>query len=114
MHVLIFRSGCMAYFFGFFGISFLDTNAMARSPSSFGLAQLDQQLHTSGRQAAYGDRRDNVSDTMCAKEGTPSAGTSVPSIEKTESPPLVPIPEGEEFSDMTNEEVSKVASESEV
>ena len=41
------RSGCMAYFFGFFGISFLDTNAMERSPSSFGLSHLDEQLYTS-------------------------------------------------------------------
>lgn len=39
----------MAYFFGFFGISFLDTNAMERSPSSFGLSlsHLDDQLYTS-------------------------------------------------------------------
>lgn len=37
----------MAYFFGFFGISFLDTNAMERSPSSFGLSHLDEQLYTS-------------------------------------------------------------------
>ncbi len=31
---------CMAYFFGFFGISFLDKNAMVHSPSSFGLSDL--------------------------------------------------------------------------
>lgn len=37
----------MAYFFGFFGISFLDTNAMERSPSSFGLSHLDGQLYNS-------------------------------------------------------------------
>ncbi|CAM9140000.1 unnamed protein product, partial [Sphacelaria rigidula] len=38
--ILLIWFGCMAYFFGFFGISFLDTNAMARSPSSFGLSHL--------------------------------------------------------------------------
>lgn len=36
----------MAYFFGFFGISFLDTNAMERSPSSFGLSHLDEHLYS--------------------------------------------------------------------
>lgn len=44
------RSGCMAYFFGFFGISFLDTNAMERSPSSFGLSHLDGHLYASSNQ----------------------------------------------------------------
>ncbi len=44
----------MAYFFGFFGISFLDTNAMERSPSSFGLSHLDEQLYTS---ASRGQRQ---------------------------------------------------------
>lgn len=40
----------MAYFFGFFGISFLDTNAMERSPSSFGLSHLDGHLYASSNQ----------------------------------------------------------------
>jgi len=34
---------CLAYFFGFFGISFLDTEALSESPSSFGLAELQRQ-----------------------------------------------------------------------
>ncbi len=38
--ILIIWCVCMAYFFGFFGISFLDKNAMARNPSSFGLSDL--------------------------------------------------------------------------
>ncbi|CAM9746631.1 unnamed protein product [Chrysoparadoxa australica] len=46
--VLVIWSICMVYFFGFFGISFLDKNAMVRSPSSFGLAQLEQHLSTAG------------------------------------------------------------------
>lgn len=40
----------MAYFFGFFGISFLDTDSMERSPSSFGLSHLDDQLYNSSSQ----------------------------------------------------------------
>lgn len=34
---------CLAYFFGFFGISFLDTEAISESPSTFGLAELQRQ-----------------------------------------------------------------------
>lgn len=44
----------MAYFFGFFGISFLDTNAMERSPSSFGLSHLDGHLYASSNQRQQG------------------------------------------------------------
>mmetsp|Transcript_13353 Transcript_13353/g.18850 ORF Transcript_13353/g.18850 Transcript_13353/m.18850 type:complete len:591 (+) Transcript_13353:95-1867(+) len=42
--VLIIWCVCMAYFFGFFGISYLDKNAIVHSPSSFGLSQLDAKL----------------------------------------------------------------------
>ncbi len=45
--ILIVWCVCMAYFFGFFGISFLDKNAMVRSPSSFGLPDLDIPQPTS-------------------------------------------------------------------
>ena len=110
----------MAYFFGFFGISFLDTNAMERSPSTFGLSHLDNQLYTSRDQrpggafakasssaAAAAGKGVNggrppapVSNasTMCAKEAPQLVGT-------VGLPPLGPIPEGEEYSSMTNEEV---------
>lgn len=37
---------CLAYFFGFFGISFLDTEALSESPSSFGLAELQRQAES--------------------------------------------------------------------
>lgn len=36
-------SVCLAYFFGFFGISFLDTEAISESPSTFGLAEVQRQ-----------------------------------------------------------------------
>jgi len=38
---------CLAYFFGFFGISFLDTEAISESPSSFGLNNLQQSSSSS-------------------------------------------------------------------
>ncbi|CAM9694841.1 unnamed protein product [Ascophyllum nodosum] len=118
--ILIIWSGCMAYFFGFFGISFLDTNAMERSPSTFGLSHLDNQLYTSRDQrpggafakasssaAAAAGKGVNggrppapVSNasTMCAKETPQLVGT-------VGLPSLGPIPEGEEYSIMTNEEI---------
>jgi len=34
---------CLAYFFGFFGISFLDQETLQRSPSSLGLAEVKQE-----------------------------------------------------------------------
>lgn len=120
----------MAYFFGFFGISFLDTNAMARSPSSFGLSHLDQQLYAprddTSAKAASGVGGYNLQvaapNAMCAKE-TPSVagaaqaaaagnsgsigggdGSSVKGASQIVSS-LGPIPEGEEYSSMTDDEV---------
>lgn len=43
---------CLAYFFGFFGISFLDTEALRESPSSFGLAELQHETEVAGARAA--------------------------------------------------------------
>ena len=40
---MVLWSMCLAYFFGFFGISFLDTEAISESPSTFGLAELQRQ-----------------------------------------------------------------------
>lgn len=124
----------MAYFFGFFGISFLDTNAMERSPSTFGLSHLDEQLYPqrgqspgaafvehSASAAGKGTNGDvspiSVSNasTMCAKE-TPQVGAlsaddmsgkaGGSKARTVKLPPLVPIPEGDEFSSMTDEEVN--------
>jgi hydroxymethylglutaryl-CoA reductase (NADPH) len=41
--ILLLWTLCMAYFFGFFGIAFLDTDAISQSPSSFGLAELKKK-----------------------------------------------------------------------
>lgn len=43
---------CLAYFFGFFGISFLDTEALSESPSSFGLADLQRQAEAEAARSA--------------------------------------------------------------
>lgn len=123
----------MAYFFGFFGISFLDTNAMERSPSTFGLSHLDEQLYpqrgqspgaafaersasAAGKGATGGRSPRSVSNasTMCTKETPQLVAPSANDVSGKAGgskagavalPPLVPIPEGEEFSSMTDEEV---------
>ena len=41
--IMVIWSMCLAYFFGFFGISFLDTEAISESPSTFGLAELQRR-----------------------------------------------------------------------
>jgi hypothetical protein len=41
--IMVLWTMCLAYFFGFFGISFLDTEAISESPSTFGLSDLQRQ-----------------------------------------------------------------------
>jgi hypothetical protein len=50
LFMMMLWSFCLAYFFGFFGISFVDKEALEESPSSFGLNELDAQLNTINRQ----------------------------------------------------------------
>lgn len=40
---------CLAYFFGFFGISFVDKDALKESPSTFGLDDIQSQIEASER-----------------------------------------------------------------
>eukprot|EP01038_Epipyxis_sp_PR26KG_P007570 gene7570-10313_t len=42
--LMVLWSLCLAYFFGFFGISFVDKQALSESPSSFGLGSLGDEL----------------------------------------------------------------------
>jgi len=45
--VLMIMCCCLAYFFGFFGISFVDKDTLAESPSSYGLSDLPNSQHES-------------------------------------------------------------------
>ena len=45
--IMILWSMCLAYFFGFFGISFLDTESISESPSTYGLSELQRQVEAS-------------------------------------------------------------------
>ena len=47
---------CLAYFFGFFGISFLDTEALSESPSSFGLAELQREAEAAAARTSSSSR----------------------------------------------------------
>lgn len=69
----------MAYFFGFFGISFLDTNAMERSPSSFGLSHLDTQLYPSRPSGRTGAEATAQFAEASGKSGEPVRGLPLPS-----------------------------------
>lgn len=102
----------MAYFFGFFGISFLDKNAMARSPSSFGLHHLGQQLYSGSHEHhadfAKGAASHTSSNSMCSQELPPAASpvkTAAPMADSEPRASLGSIPEGEEYCSMSNDEV---------
>lgn len=44
--IMVLWTLCLAYFFGFFGISFLDTEEIRESPSLFGLSELQRQANS--------------------------------------------------------------------
>jgi hydroxymethylglutaryl-CoA reductase (NADPH) len=75
--ILVICCVCMAYFFGFFGISFLDKNAMERSPSAFALSHLDAQLSSTPhhqrrqqqQQQHHPQKQQQHASTMCKAEG---------------------------------------------
>ena len=72
---------CLAYFFGFFGISFLDTEALGESPSSFGLQE-------TARQADAAEAAENA--RALKKPAAVSAQTHMPP--KTQTPVGVAVP----------------------
>ena len=82
--IMLIISLCMVYFFGFFGISFLDTQELSESPSSFGLADLQKEAEA--KEAAKKAALSTVAhqprnDTpICAERGfiapTPAVSTS--------------------------------------
>jgi hydroxymethylglutaryl-CoA reductase (NADPH) len=45
--MMILWSCCLAYFFAFFGISFIDTKVLAESPSTYGLERIEQDSDSS-------------------------------------------------------------------
>lgn len=67
--LIVLWSVCLAYFFGFFGISFLDKDYLSGSPSSYGLNQLgdDRDISaTGGSSATKEEEEDGEATTKTA------------------------------------------------
>jgi len=114
--MIIVWSFCLAYFFGFFGISFVDKEALEESPSTFGLNELDQQLNTMHRarqqqQQQQQQPKPAAQQTKKVDKLAPRNDTAI-CAEKpvaVESKPVASAPkEGEpepDYPNITNEEV---------
>ena len=89
---LVLWSACLAYFFGFFGISFVDKTAMERSPSSFGLDRLAPMNDA----PICAEKPLKLKKRVPATAAAPAAGSAAPK----------PLPSGADaFASMTDEEV---------
>ena len=81
---LILWSACLAYFFGFFGISLVDTDALGSSPSSFGLAELQRQADASA--AAVTAERKRAAAVLAASSNASATTSVAPSSATTCAP----------------------------
>eukprot|EP01033_Poteriospumella_lacustris_P008349 gene8349-6025_t len=68
--IMIFWSLCLAYFFGFFGISFVDTESLTESPAEYGLDDIHRQIEKRQMAKTREPRHDTVicSDSAAEKE----------------------------------------------
>ena len=66
---------CLAYFFGFFGISLVDREALGESPSSFGLAEIQRQadLQAANQREA---KKKQAESAAAAAARTPNSTTT--------------------------------------
>ncbi|RYG98741.1 hypothetical protein EON65_51060 [archaeon] len=71
--MMVLWAGCLAYFFGFFGISFLDKDDLRESPSSYGL----QDLSDSETRPAEVSAEESKKDTKSASKHTPRNDTTL-------------------------------------
>ena len=69
---------CLAYFFGFFGISLVDTEALGSSPSSFGLAELQKQADANAAAVAAAKKKAAAASSAAASG---SATTCAPNVD---------------------------------
>ncbi len=51
--MMVLWSACLAYFFGFFGISFVDKDELRESPSSFGLEHVQREAEATKQKHAF-------------------------------------------------------------
>jgi len=90
---------CLAYFFGFFGISLVDTEALGESPSSFGLAELKREADISVEAARAKSHAPRNDAPICNPEPSKAVPRTIP-----EATPLAGEVEPD-YPNMTDEEV---------
>lgn len=82
--IMVLWSMCLAYFFGFFGISFLDTEAIAESPSTFGLSEL--QRHADAAREAEDERAMKKTKKAQKAKTVTSAPKTVEHVPRNDTP----------------------------
>jgi hydroxymethylglutaryl-CoA reductase (NADPH) len=92
--IMVLWGMCLVYFFGFFGISFVDTHDLMESPETFGLGELDKQtkamhaLATQGKSAPGTAEVKSASKPKAMNDGpicSDPARPAAPAAEPTES-----------------------------
>jgi len=108
---------CLAYFFGFFGISFLDQDTLSRSPSSLGLSEVhfvaegsnnkfsnSSVAGESSKVATVKPFPKPMNDTLiCAEKNLPKASVSTQPPESTRT--SAPADENVVYAELSDEEV---------
>jgi hydroxymethylglutaryl-CoA reductase (NADPH) len=74
--MMVLWCGCLAYFLGFFGISFLDKDALSSSPSSFGLAQLQKAAEAKRESITAGSLQPRHDAPICSDRPSAAVGES--------------------------------------
>lgn len=85
--IMVLWSLCLAYFFGFFGISFLDTDALSHSPSSFGLSDLQaeaENVEKERRRQSRGVYEPRNDTPICAERPAPKVSESAPPLDDSD------------------------------
>lgn len=81
--LMVLWSLCLAYFFGFFGISLVDTDALGSSPSSFGLAELQRQADANAAAVAAAKKK-TAAAAVARAASSGSATTCNPTVDEDE------------------------------
>lgn len=80
--MMVLWSCCLAYFFGFFGISFVDTKVLSESPSTYGLQQLSPQDEE--------DEEEEEAEATPAAAATQNPAYVAPSVNMSATQQFVP------------------------
>lgn len=100
--LMVLWSLCLAYFFGFFGISLVDTEALGESPSSFGLGELQKEADTRAEAAKAKAKHVPRNDAPICN---PEPGRSVPRTIPSSAPAAAEEEEKPDYPNMSDEDV---------